>query len=457
MKGPRLPNDRLRTLLAEARWTGGDLARGVNAVAAESGLRLEYRRASVAQWLAGGQPRPPVPELVTEALSRVLGRLISLTDAGFTGTGQRDQEGGTNEAEGIAAGTELTGLGRIAGSTRREALRYSVYSLSALMVPGLPEAADMVAKASSAAQHPLRVGKTEIAAATTTIRMFAEADETLGASLVRAPLADYLARTVAPWLRATAATDDVQRRMLTVAAELAYLCGFMCFDDELHGPAQRYYRTALRLSAEAGDPAAYAITLRSMSTQARVLGHHRQAARLAETAVETAGTKVPARTRAFLLGQEAVAAAAEGDRHRAVSVLSAAERELDAVTSTSSVVGAYHHGSLAHQQAAMLACLGDKPGAISALQESLRHRPPSEHRSRAITQARLAELQLGCGRVEEAAGTWNRFLDTYSIVSSGRANTAIVTLRARMRPHRKIPAVRSLLHRATTLIVETKG
>lgn len=447
MNGSRLPNDRLRALLAEAGWTGGDLARGVNTVAAEAGLRLEYRRASVAQWLAGGQPRPPVPELVTEALSRALGRLVSLADAGLAGA---KQPGGTNEEGEVSVGTELAGLGRIAGSTRRDALRYSVYSLSALMVPGLPEAAGVVANSSSAARHPLCVGSTEIEAAAATIKMFSAADETLGASLMRAPLADYLAGTIAPWLKARA-TTDVHRRMLSIAAELAYLCGFMCFDDELHGAAQRYYRAALRLSAEAGDPTAYAITLRTMSAQAHLLGHHRQAAQLAEAAVETAATKVPPQTRAFLLGQEAVAAAAEGDRHHAASVLLTAERELDAVTSTSSVVGAYHHGSLAHQRAAVLACLGDKPGAISALQESIRHRPASEHRSRAITQARLAELQLGCGRVEEAADTWSRFLDTYSIVRSGRARTAMVTLRARMRPHKKIPAVGSLLHRATAL------
>lgn len=448
MNGPRLPNDRLRALLVEAGWTGGDLARGVNAVATEAGLRLEYRRASVAQWLAGGQPRPPVPELVTEALSRVLGRLVSLADAGFSAA---KPPGGTDEEGGVAVGTELAGLGRIAGSTRRDALRYSVYSLSALMVPSLSEAAGVMAHVSSAARHPLRVGRTEIEAAAATARMFSEADETLGASLVRASLADYLAGTIAPWLQARAANADLRRKMLSVATELAYLCGFMCFDDELHGAAQRYYRTALRLSAEAGDPAAYAITLRSMSAQAHVLGHHRQAAQLAEAAVETAATNVPPRTRAFLLGQAAVAAAAEGDRHRAASVLLTAERELDAVTSSSSTVGAYHHGSLAHQQAAVLACLGDKSGAISALRESIRHRPASEHRSRAITQARMAELQLGCGRVEEAADTWNRFLDTYSMVRSGRARTAMVTLRARMRPHQKIPVVGSLLHRATAL------
>lgn len=51
----------------------------------------------------------------------------------------------------------------------------------------------------------------------------------------------------------------------------------MCFDDEQHGLAQRYYRTALSLAVQAGDPVAYAITLRAMSVQARSLGHHQHA------------------------------------------------------------------------------------------------------------------------------------------------------------------------------------
>ncbi|OLZ60719.1 hypothetical protein BS330_03570 [Amycolatopsis keratiniphila subsp. nogabecina] len=447
VNGSRLPNNRLRALLAEARWTGGDLARAVNAVAAEADLQLGYGRASVAQWLAGGQPRPPVPELTTEALSRALGRRLSLAEAGFSGV---KPSTGTDPGGDGTVGTELADLSGIIGSTRRDALRYSIYSLSALIVPSMNDSAALP-DAASAARPFLSIGKMEVEAAAETVKMFSVLDETLGAGVARVPLADYLGSKIAPWLQART-TAAVHQKILSVATELSYLCGFMCFDDELHGAAQRYYKIALRLSTEASDAIAYAITLRSMSAQARVLGHYRQASQLAETAIETAAAKAPPGTRAFLFGQLAVSAAAEGDRHRAVSSLLTAERELESMTSTSSsAVGAYHHGSLAHQQAAMLACLDDKPAAIAALQESIRQRPASEHRSRAITQARLAELQFSCGRVEEAVDTWSQFLDSYSLVRSGRARTAMANLRARLRPHRKTSSVESLLSRARIL------
>src|SRR5919198_5845824 len=87
MAAQREPNQRLRALLAEAGWTGQGLARAVNAVGAESGQRLRYTRASVAHWLAGVRPRPPVPELIAEAFSRRLGRPITVRAVGLAGAG----------------------------------------------------------------------------------------------------------------------------------------------------------------------------------------------------------------------------------------------------------------------------------------------------------------------------------------------------------------------------------
>ena len=304
------PNDRLRALLDEARWTGGELARAVNAVAAESGLALNYRRASTAQWLSGRYPRPPVPELITEALSRELDRDVTLSDAGF---GADDRSVG----EGDPVAPEQ--LDRLAADTgRRSLLRYSIYRLALLTVPG--------PVASTAGSPPGKhgagtIGEAEIEAARAALRLFSATDRALGAGAVRVALADYLANTVSPWLRAGGVTPVIHRRLQSVAAELAYLCGFMCFDDELHGHAQHYFRAALRLATEAGDELRYAITLRAMSVQARALGHNRQALRLAETAMSSASTEALQQVRAFLLGQVGVAAASVGDRRRANEAL----------------------------------------------------------------------------------------------------------------------------------------
>ncbi|HET6710652.1 hypothetical protein [Amycolatopsis sp.] len=440
MATQRGPNDRLRVLLDEARWTGGELARAVNAVAAESGLDLNYRRASAAQWLSGGCPRPPVPELIAEALSRELNRAVTPSDAGFGTDCPSGDEGGLVVPE---------QLGRLAESTsRRNVLRYSAYRLALLTVPVLPE--------SAAGLPPVKrpagtIGQAEIEAAGTALRLFSATDCALGAGAARVALADYLANTVSPWLRAGGVTPDAHRELQSVAAELAYLCGFMCFDDELHGPAQRYFRAALRLAAEAGDGLRYAMVLRVMSVQARALGHRQHAWRLAETAMSSAPAETPQQAKAFLLGQVAVAAASVGDRERATTALAAAERALARAAGTSSVIGAYHYGSLAYQRAATNAGLGDKTGAVKALRESIRLRPLGEYRSLAITQARLAELSLDGGRIDDAVAAWNRFLDIYPTVRSGRTRSALRTLQARTRSHQRISAVKKLSARASAL------
>ncbi|MDH6577753.1 hypothetical protein [Kitasatospora sp. MAP5-34] len=69
------------------------------------------------------------------------------------------------------------------------------------------------------------------------------------------------------------------------------------------------------------------------------------------------------------------------------------------------LVGAYHGASLAHQRSVVATHLGDLPGAVAALRDSLRHRPAQENRSRALTLARLAELQPASGSLEAACLT----------------------------------------------------
>src|SRR5436190_20016360 len=73
----------LRELLVEAGWTGDALARVVNAAGAEAAMPLRYGRSSVAHWLSGMCPWPPVPELVAEVFSRRLRRPISVSEVGL--------------------------------------------------------------------------------------------------------------------------------------------------------------------------------------------------------------------------------------------------------------------------------------------------------------------------------------------------------------------------------------
>jgi hypothetical protein len=456
MAAHREPNERLRALLAESGWTGQGLARAVNAVGAELERRLRYNRASVAHWLAGVRPRPPVPELIAEAFSRKLGRPITVRAVGFAEPGHGPAPGSAlwtvdaaTWATGDTAGA-LVELGSAdADPARRAELRGAVYTLA---LPPVPRWSDLPPqrRGRRAGQPGRWDWPSQVEAAAWVANFFADADAAFGGGHARSALAAYLAADIAPRLR-SAATTASRRHMLAAAAHLTYLCGFMCFDDNLHGAAQRYYVTALRLAAEAGDRAAYGVVLRAMSVQAHYLGHHLQALRLAEAAVTGSTPAARPATRAFLLGQLAVARANVGERDAALADLRAAERRLARLDPTSDVIGACHQASLDHQRAETLIALGDRPGAIAALAASLRHRPRAERRTRTITLGRLAGLQLDHGHLEAAVETWHRFLDDYPHLRSGRADAAFATLRARIRPYRDNAAARTLWLRAARM------
>lgn len=99
----------------------------------------------------------------------------------------------------------------------------------------------------------------------------------------------------------------------------------------------------------------------------------------------------------------------------------------------------------------MRALLGDRGGAITALQDSLRYRPRGERRSRAIITARLAGLHISEGHLDQAVRTWHDFLDDYPYLRSGRADAAVAIMRSRLRPHSTNRDVRQILARAATV------
>jgi tetratricopeptide (TPR) repeat protein len=439
----RIPNHRLRELLIESGWTCEALAKAVNAVGAEAHSQLAYQRSSVAHWLSGMRPRPPVPEFVAEALSRRLGRRIAVSDTGLCGAnGESEDFLGWWTAEPADELDELAATGD-------SAARASVYRVADLLVPRrFPLTPGGLL---SASQRPVgRIGRPEVQAARSMLPLFSDGDSAFGGRYGRSALAAYLGRTIAPWLRARA-TPPVRRDLLVVGAHLAYLCGFMNFDEWFHGVAQRYYLMSLRMAAEAGDALSYALGLRALSVQARMLGHRRHAVELADGAVRIGLRTAPPQTRAFLLGQLAVAHAAMGERREAVKHLAATERHLDGASAERPLLGAYHRGSFAHQQATVAACLGDRRGAAKALAVAIRRRPRGERRSRAIMLARLAEIQAADGQIESACRTWTEFLADYPHIQSARADAALVNLKALTQPHRHNPAVRQLGHAVAAL------
>jgi tetratricopeptide (TPR) repeat protein len=422
------PNVVLRRLLAETGWTEARLAREVNAAGAETGLALRYDRSAVSHWLAGRRPWGPVPSLLAETLSRGLRRTVTVAELGLDARRSSDT-----------------------ASVKLEVSAVGSYRLAALAVPTWERASVTSSGACSVPDPPSRLTAGQIASAEQMAALFDESDAAFGGGRTRVALAGYLAHDVVPLLR-LAARPALRARMFTVATQLSYLCAFMCFDDERHALAQRYYLTALDLATENGDAPGYAIAQRALSVQAGILGHHPEALALAEDAARTGRRVLPPGRHAFFVGQLAVAQAATDDRRGALATLRTAERLHSRADPVSAPMGGYHLAAMYHQVAEACALLGDRAESVTALSESVRHRPVHERRSRAVITARLAEHQLATGHLEEAVATWHAFLDDYPLLRSGRATSALRGMRSRLRPHSGNVAVARLLTRAATVV-----
>lgn len=441
------PNERLRSLIGEARWTNGGLARMVNAVGAEAGISLRYDRSAVSHWLSGARPRGQTPSLIAEAFSRRLGRPVTIADTGLV-VARRPLGDGVMEFPTVDAVDDLLQLAR--GDLDRVEVgeaKKSIYSLGVLR--GATGWADISARAYDGRTPPERepvavIGPGEVAAARRMAGAFTVADRGFGGGHARGALAAYLAFDVARWLR-MGCRPDTRRELFAVASDLTALAGFMSFDDQEHGLAQRYFLVALRFAVEADSRLRYALVLRRMSLQATHLGHTQLSRQLVDEAFGALPEAVPPRVLACLHGQAAVTDAGCGDRRAAVHHLRESERQLRRTTATGSIPSYFHPADLAYQAAQVLTALHNPTGAATALSAAIRKMPATERRSQALALAWLAELRFADDRIGDACAAWQQFLDRYPYLHSSRATTALKRMRKRLSSVSGAPAIRTLL------------
>jgi hypothetical protein len=438
------PNESLRSLLREAGLTHDNLARAVNRVAAESCVDLNYDRTAVAHWLSGSRPRGPVPGFVAEALSRRLGRLVTIASTGLADASTLDSHLVPDSRTGTHALFLLATADLDPGA--QTALREMPYRIDWAAAPEWPSEGQAGQNTMWVPRNPItRADPDVVAAVRATTAAFAFTDRAFGRG--RLALAAYLATDVTVWMESVTG-DRTRRELFSAVAASAQLIGAMCFDNLYHHLAQRYYRCALDLSVEAGDPVGYGAVLQGMSAQAWFLGHHRQAVRLAEISPERGkDAPVPAGVHAELLGQAAVAHAALSDHRSALACLAAAERLLDRSPPGDSTEASEGRANFAYRTGQVRFCFRDPRGAETALRRSLRHRAASGRRSRMLTTNLLAEIQFRGGRFEQACATWGSFLDDYPHMDSARIRWIFHALRRKLAPHRKTTVVAETLDR----------
>ncbi|MFJ9429987.1 tetratricopeptide repeat protein [Streptomyces sp. NPDC101490] len=437
----RQPNTALERLFRESGWTMRQLAQAVNRVGTEHGTPLRYQQPSVHQWLSGHLPKESVRPLVLEAFARKLLRPVTYTEAGFPAPpGESNRRPATVEG--------LIDLGsQDMDPSRRSVLGAGLFSV-ALTVPGWQ---DVVGRMEAIKKNPrLRIGQPEVQAVKAMTERLSDLDDDFGGRYARPMAAAFLVNTVTPYLKADT-SSETQKSMLSAAAFLCYLTGWMAVDEGAHGRAQQYYVKALELAGAGGDHTTYCHVLRGMSVQAANLGHGVPAARLATAAAEAAPESTP-RMRAFMAGQQAHAHALAGEKANALTSLREAERAVNQAESQLGTFGGFSSATLAYSTAEVRHALGDVKGSVESLHDHFRLRDSSDmQRSKLIFSSLLAERQLEIGHLEAACATWGAVLDEYPAIHSGRIDGQIGAIPSLLSPYQGNSLARRTSERAIAL------
>ncbi len=244
--------------------------------------------------------------------------------------------------------------------------------------------------------------------------------------------------------------ERAEARALSLAAEAARQTAWSLFDSDRHGPAERYFETALRASATAGDVTAGAYAMSFLAVQHYTVGDPRDAVNLLTFAEESVAGQSTPRMRAMLAARKARALSKTGDRaavtralHHARDLLERGPHDDDPpvlywVTLAEIEMIAGSSALELHDPAAALhfftaASDADYPG------------DQQFPRSHAIYLARAAEAHLASHDLDAAVTCARHAARCLSAVDSARSGSALSGLRRKLAPHSASPTVRDFL------------
>ncbi|MBB5132710.1 tetratricopeptide (TPR) repeat protein [Thermocatellispora tengchongensis] len=296
------------------------------------------------------------------------------------------------------------------------------------------------------------VGSADIAAIREVTRSFGELDNRFGGGRVRTAVVKYLDTAVTPLLRDGLYGEAIGRKLAAATAELTRLAGWMAYDLEHHGLAQRYLIQALRLARGAGDHGLGGEILAGMSHQATYIGqpaHALDLARAAQLSARSAGVhSLLAET--YVL--EAHALAALGERKACAEALHRSELAFDRRRPQDEPewIAYFDEAYLSAKFAHCFRDLGDGRQTVHHARRSLRM-DDRYVRGRMFNLSLLAAGLVQSGEVEEACAVAGEALNLAGTLKSARTRTYMTDLRKRLSPHSGHPAVRALNERTHEL------
>ncbi|WP_230984250.1 hypothetical protein [Microbispora oryzae] len=411
---------------------------------------MRYDHGSVLRWIGGRRLREPVPGPPAEVFSPGLGRRVPAEhialprETGGTVPPHLGQEFPHSWEEGVAS---VTALWR-ADVERRRFLLDSTFALGA----GSAGVVNWLTKPEGerlSAEGPRRVGVADVAAIREVTRSFGELDNRFGGGSIRGPVVRYLHTAVTPLLRDGAYGEATGRALATAAAELTRLAGWMAYDLEQHGLAQRYLIQALGLARSAGDHGLAGEILAGMSHQAVYVGHPRHGLELARAAIAAAKRSGIHTLTAEARVLEAHAHATLGDGVSCAASLHEAETAFDrrSPKEEPAWIGYFDEAYLSAKAAHCLRDLGDGARAVRHARRSLLM-DGRYVRGKMFNLSLLASALIQEGELEEACTTAEAALALAGGIQSARTRSYAADMRRRLEPYAAEPRVARVLDSA---------
>ncbi|MFC8298387.1 hypothetical protein [Micromonospora orduensis] len=402
-----------------------------------------YDAASVYWWLRGRRPGEHVQAAMAETLARKVGRSVAVAELGFGAAGgigicvyPASIDGAIDSAEQIWT--------RPAKNLNQQAS--GVFDSGKALETALGWRYDLPDEKVSRSGRQ-QVTSTDVQSLYALADHFTDLDRRHGSGSprTRAVMADFLVRQVAPMLRGTY-TDAVGRDLMRAAAALSGQLAFMSYDAGEHAIAQHHVTLGLRLAKAADDRLYGAHLLANLATQAVFLRHAREAARLAEAAIDGAG-RAPAAVLSRLYATAATAYGLAGERRACQRALTKAERALDRTDANPGPrwVGYF---SPAHLAGAALRCLGD----LHLYSQALRHAPDALNlgskniRTRALHTALIAMTHARAGETDAACNWASEFGQHAVGIQSARVQQRVRALANTLGSQQASPGINEVLH-----------
>ncbi|MFF8769101.1 transcriptional regulator [Kitasatospora sp. NPDC015120] len=437
------PGRRLNTTLAywvtRSGASHGRLVKEIAKVAAEHGRRdIQPDRSRVPRWIAGQEPREPLPAYLAEALGRLCTPPLRLAPADIGMTG-RPTAGATSAWSGAAV------VAAILDTTRSDAMTDDTTPTAARLLAGadlhaavqpwlhLPDTIELPAPT-----RPGRLGLSDVQRIRDTTEAFRRLDNAHGGGLSRRAVVGQL-HDITEMVKHGRTSDKVGSELFVAVADLASVAGWMTHDVGRHAEAQHYMLLGLR-AAKAAGPAGAGIAghlLNCLARQANHLDRPADALDLVQAGLYGTRKRRPDRLRAVLATLEARCHATLGDLPAVERSIAVAEHALEADAEVPPWVGWFDTAEYTVTVGVCQLIAGEHDPAqarraITTIQDGTALRPEQRTRSRAFDQVALARAYVRAGDLDGAAAATARAVDLFGHVTSTRITDRLLELDAEL-------------------------